>query len=437
MNMITSDSYVPKLFVKRMTASSSRQRPATSRELFLSILVVCEWVTNFSTCAAVTFAAEFLELRGLYTVRTMLAVSAVVGLFVTGLLRQNRSASERAGLHPVHETARAVRISLQVLVFLLSVAVFLRPELPLRAIVLALVLMPLVLVLQKQVFASIIQGLHSRDYNTIHVVVYGAGKTSRRITSALSKAPRLALRPVAFVDEDSGSVDDCSLELAYPRSKEDAVQYTSMTVDLLRSLHCDLLLIATLSLSTEQRDRLKTIARQAGARIEQLSEASLVDAHLTECVEIGGLSLVHEKKKVGMWFYTYGKRMVDIIVSSILLVFLSPVFLLVAVLIRLGSHGPALFVQKRVGRDGALFKMYKFRSMCSMARKHQSSPKTSRDPRITRVGRFLRRTSLDELPQLINVSLGRCLWWALGRRCRSLCAVTTSISESGLKWPQK
>jgi lipopolysaccharide/colanic/teichoic acid biosynthesis glycosyltransferase len=132
-----------------------------------------------------------------------------------------------------------------------------------------------------------------------------------------------------------------------------------------------------------------------------------VDAHLTECVEIGGLSLVHEKKKVGMWFYTYGKRMVDIIVSSILLVFLSPVFLLVAVLIRLGSHGPALFVQKRVGRDGALFKMYKFRSMCSMARKYEFSPKTSLDPRITRIGRFLRRTSLDELPQLINVFLGQ------------------------------
>jgi len=409
MNMITSDPYALKLFGEPVPAADSEQRLATSREQFLIILSVCQRVTDFSTCAAVTFAAEFLELHigglGMYPIRTMLTVSVVVGVFVVGLSHQNRIASERAGLYPVYETARAVRISLQAVVFLLSVDVLLRPELPLRAIVLALVLMPLLLMLQKQVLASIIQGLHNRNYGTDRVVVYGAGKASPRITSALSSAPRLALRPVAFIDEDSGSVNDCSLELVYPSSTGDAVQYTSMTVDLLSSLYSDLLLIATLSISTEQRDRLKTIAKQVGARVERLSEASLVEEYLTECVEISGLSLIHEKKKVGTWSYTYGKRMVDIIVSSILLVLLSPVFLLIAVLIRLSSMVP-LLVQKRVGRDRAFFKMYKFRSMCSMARKHQSSPKTSRDPRITRVGRFLRRTSLDELPpQLINVFL--------------------------------
>jgi lipopolysaccharide/colanic/teichoic acid biosynthesis glycosyltransferase len=86
---------------------------------------------------------------------------------------------------------------------------------------------------------------------------------------------------------------------------------------------------------------------------------------------------------------------------------LSPLFLLIAIIIRASSHGPAFFVQKRVGRDGSLFRMYKFRSMSCHARRYERSPKSSRDPRITKIGRFLRRTSLDELPQLINVFLGK------------------------------
>src|SRR6202035_5469849 len=70
------------------------------------------------------------------------------------------------------------------------------------------------------------------------------------------------------------------------------------------------------------------------------------------------------------------------------------------------SPGSAFFIQKRVGRNGELFKIYKFRSMYTDAPKYDFSPTSSSDPRITKIGRFLRRMSLDELPQLINVFLG-------------------------------
>jgi lipopolysaccharide/colanic/teichoic acid biosynthesis glycosyltransferase len=106
------------------------------------------------------------------------------------------------------------------------------------------------------------------------------------------------------------------------------------------------------------------------------------------------------------WHYSIAKRMADLIGSSLLLVLFAPLFFLIALSIRLDSTGPALFVQDRVGRNGELFKMYKFRSMYKGTSKYEFSPTTPFDPRITRIGRFLRKSSLDELPQLINVFLG-------------------------------
>jgi lipopolysaccharide/colanic/teichoic acid biosynthesis glycosyltransferase len=106
------------------------------------------------------------------------------------------------------------------------------------------------------------------------------------------------------------------------------------------------------------------------------------------------------------WRYAASKRTADLVISSLLLIVSAPLLALIAILIRLDSPGPALFIQKRVGRNGELFDIYKFRSMFVGSAKYERSPTTSRDPRITRIGRLLRRTSLDELPQLLNVLLG-------------------------------
>ena len=84
----------------------------------------------------------------------------------------------------------------------------------------------------------------------------------------------------------------------------------------------------------------------------------------------------------------------------------APVFLLLALAIKMDSRGPVLFRQERVGQDGKLFRMYKFRTMHTTAPSYEYSPLASSDPRITRLGRFLRRTSLDEVPQLLNVLQG-------------------------------
>lgn len=115
--------------------------------------------------------------------------------------------------------------------------------------------------------------------------------------------------------------------------------------------------------------------------------------------------------------YWFLKRMQDIILASIALLILWPLMLLTAGLIMLDSPGSPIFVQERVGRDGKTFRLYKFRSMVNNAESmlgdllkynEMDGPafKIQNDPRITRVGRFIRKTSIDELPQLWNILKG-------------------------------
>lgn len=125
-----------------------------------------------------------------------------------------------------------------------------------------------------------------------------------------------------------------------------------------------------------------------------------------------------ERLRTGRWAYRAVKRAFDVCFSACVLVCLSWLFLIVAVAIKLDDpEGPVIFSQARVGRDGREFRMYKFRSMCADAesrlaelagRNEKDGPvfKMADDPRVTRVGRLLRKTSIDELPQFVNVLVG-------------------------------
>lgn len=115
--------------------------------------------------------------------------------------------------------------------------------------------------------------------------------------------------------------------------------------------------------------------------------------------------------------YNSTKRLMDILLSLLGLIIVSPIMLIVAILIKLESSGPVIFSQKRVGLNGKEFNMLKFRSMVKNAEElkeklqkqnEMSGPmfKMKEDPRVTKVGRFIRKTSIDELPQLINILKG-------------------------------
>ena len=125
--------------------------------------------------------------------------------------------------------------------------------------------------------------------------------------------------------------------------------------------------------------------------------------------------LKNQKKRVERSAYTVSKRAFDILISAVAIILLSPVLLIISVVVYLGDPGPVIYGQIRIGKNGKPFKMWKFRSMYMNADKiiDQLTPeqmqqyytefKIDNDPRITKIGNFLRKTSLDELPQLFNV----------------------------------
>lgn len=112
------------------------------------------------------------------------------------------------------------------------------------------------------------------------------------------------------------------------------------------------------------------------------------------------------------------KRITDIVLGCVGLIILLPVFLIIGICIKIDSKGPVIFAHKRIGKNGKKFNMYKFRSMYENAeemienfseeqkREYQENFKLENDPRITKMGSFLRETSLDELPQIINIIKG-------------------------------
>jgi lipopolysaccharide/colanic/teichoic acid biosynthesis glycosyltransferase len=100
------------------------------------------------------------------------------------------------------------------------------------------------------------------------------------------------------------------------------------------------------------------------------------------------------------------KRIFDFLVSLFGLVILSPLFLIIAILIKLDSEGPVFYRGERIGKDGRPFRIFKFRTMVKDAEKMGGPSTSADDPRLTKIGKFLRKYKLDELPQLINVLKG-------------------------------
>jgi exopolysaccharide biosynthesis polyprenyl glycosylphosphotransferase len=242
------------------------------------------------------------------------------------------------------------------------------------------------------------------------LLIVGAGREGRDLCRAVRRASFLGFQVVGFLDDAAprGPVAAGLPEVLGPTSslRQAVVEHRANAV-----------LVAGGSVATETAERVYRDLQELPVDLHLSTgvlgvAASRVAVQRFDDVPVLGL----RRAELTRW-QRWLKRAFDLVVAGMLVVALSPVLLACAVAVRATSRGPVLFRQQRVGRDGQVFAMHKFRSMVADAesrlhllqpRKETDGPifKLQRDPRVTRVGRVLRAFSLDELPQLFDVLRG-------------------------------
>ncbi len=265
---------------------------------------------------------------------------------------------------------------------------------------------PILLYFQRQIFYKLHVLFHQRGLSQTRVFIFGAGNIGTHLAKRLYGSPSLGLFPVGFLDDSSDKVGhpvrwtgNCPRAGVPILGGEDVLKQA-------RKHGVEMVLIALPSAKFARNQALVELCveqRLAYAIVPNSYEKFIQQV---ESFEIGGIPLIRRRDTRASNLYLIGKRITDFMLSAVFITLLAPIVLLIGIAIKLESRGPVLFKQKRVGLHGRIFSFYKFRSMHVDAPKYARTPADPRDPRITKVGRWLRRTSLDELPQLFNVFRG-------------------------------
>ncbi len=397
---------VPELVLIKPEA---RRSPASR---FRSYIAVLEVVADLCTVIVVVLLSYGIYYRlgigkHLYYSRSMvLGVSTVLAAVIVLMLDRVGTYSGGTSLLRVRETEQVLRVSAQAMGLAFGVSFCASFLFSRWLLVITAVLLPLCLFVEKHLMYLLVQRLHSEGYGIERVLIYGSGSTGRRVYSVLRRSPKLGLEPVAFVDEDVAKVGSIIYEMGYERRRCAPVLRGPLTRSLMAEQNADLVIIAIPSLAPDKLHRVVREALGARARVSFVPSNFLQADSWIDFQDIDGVLLASLGGRPRRHVYEVAKRLCDFAGSAVLILLGMPLFVVLAILIRLESKGPAIFCQKRTGTHGRPFRMFKFRTMYVHAPPYAYSPQAADDPRITRLGRFLRRTSLDELPQLFNVLLG-------------------------------
>jgi exopolysaccharide biosynthesis polyprenyl glycosylphosphotransferase len=270
----------------------------------------------------------------------------------------------------------------------------------------AMISTPIALLIQRQIFYRIHILFHMRGWSETRVFIYGVGTIGQHLCRRLLDSPALGLLPVGFLDDDEKRVGETVNWPGMGARKGLPVFGGEGYLEKAAEHGVGMVLIALPTATFERNQHLVEACVSRGLEYAIVPNAYENFIQSVELFEIGGIPVLRRRKRQLSFYYLISKRVADFLVAFVALVFLSPLLIFFWTLIKLDSDGPVIFKQKRVGLHGKEFSFYKFRTMKSDAPKYAYTPQSATDPRITRVGKFLRRTSLDELPQLFNVLRG-------------------------------
>jgi exopolysaccharide biosynthesis polyprenyl glycosylphosphotransferase len=237
-----------------------------------------------------------------------------------------------------------------------------------------------------------------------NVLIYGAGETGRLLAQRLLAEHRLEILPVGFLDDDV-TLHRQGIKVGPGRDGEHlpVLGAEDSIADAVRLTGAQAVFLATPSAPSERISDL--IARLESQNIPFFFVPSAGNLMLStmRLGQVAGIPVLTRRLPASSVLASVVKRAVDVVGALALLLLTAPVLGLAALLIRLTSRAGVLFTQTRIGLNGVPFTIYKLRTMCPEAPPYALHPRSSGDPRVTRVGYWLRRFSIDELPQLFNV----------------------------------
>jgi len=320
--------------------------------------------------------------------------------YTHGLYQTRREQLESLEIWEVVKSICISTLVIIVLAFLLRVQDFPRSVMILNAVVIT-VFCSIWRVLKKM----LVNYLVSNGYNNFNTLIIGAGKVGMSLASEINRQPALGLKIKGFLDDNKVG----------PRGNWPVLGKLD---NLQGIIHREFIhkIFITIYPDHQTFIKLLDIAREEGMAVRVVPQG--YEYMTQDFIKFNiGIIPILEYSDLAVNYRQKTKRIVDFVLSFLLMVFLLPVFIVLGILIKLDSPGPIFYLSRRYGRFGRMFNMYKFRSMVNNAdellgplkdKNEVDGPifKIKKDPRITGMGAYLRRYSIDELPQILNVLKG-------------------------------
>jgi exopolysaccharide biosynthesis polyprenyl glycosylphosphotransferase len=268
-----------------------------------------------------------------------------------------------------------------------------------QVLLLAPVLILVFMMVSRFVSFKVIQGLHRKGVGNRNVVVIGDGATGQSLQRKFLLVPTLGLNFVGFIGSDKSRVGTM-----VERSR---ILGTTDDLDRILGLHKISEVFVALPEAPEQ-EVMQLVAEldRLGVNYHVVPRFYHLMSYNVRIENLDSIPLISRPERRVSVLGAFTKRSLDVCVATTVLIFAAAFFLISAIMIKRESKGPVFFRQTRVGRDGKAFQLFKFRTMHHANCGDELAPQDEYDPRVTRVGRFLRRYSLDELPNFLNVLRG-------------------------------
>lgn len=255
---------------------------------------------------------------------------------------------------------------------------------------------------------SVQRRLRERGIISLKTLVVGHATRVNALLHAVSSAPAWGYRVtgIGVVNADPADVVEHVPSQHIPIEKMDVDNGLDGFTKSIDTLQPDVVLVSLDNPSHDSLLSLSSLCDERGILVKIVPDLYEIFSGQARTNQIYGTPLIEVSPRLMKPWEEAAKRLLDIVVSILVLIVGAPVWIVSAIAVKLDSSGPAIFKQERCGRDGKVFTLYKFRSMTTDAEKSGPQWATMNDPRVTKIGKFIRKTHIDEVPQFWNVLLG-------------------------------